>query len=134
MASRNVGSLDYPIGTCRVQLGAIETESKRPTASFVPTGFPSGIYVSEAVLRSQGIVSIVVVACAGGQAVGVDVTRGEANRDNWLCGMDGLREEVVGERDGADGVEHWAPQRRGGMLSWVEVWRCGCMDVVVGSA
>lgn len=42
----------------------------------------------------------------GGEAVELDVAGGEAGGDDGGGGVDGLREEVGGEREGADGVEH----------------------------
>lgn len=53
---------------------------------------------------------------------------GEAGGEDGFGGVDGLREEVGGEREGADCVEHLGARLGGGALVWwVEVWRAGCM-------
>ena len=96
-----------------------------------PGGFDGAVAVfgsASAVVGGGGVggggVIVVVVAVragggaagGGGEAVQFYVAGGEAGGDDGGGGVDGLREEVGGEREAADGVEHLGARGAGG---WV---------------
>lgn len=86
---------------------AIATIPKTSTAAFVSPGSPfclNGPCTGRQYARSA--ILLVAVRGHGGQTEGLDVPSGQANRDNWLFGMDCLGKQLRGEWKGTDCLEH----------------------------
>jgi hypothetical protein len=115
------GSLDDGVPAARVERRAVGAEAQRAAADLVPAraplrrdlpAAPRAAAVGEAARAAPPRRMLVVVDCAVGaqgvrQAQRVHVARGEADGEDGLGWVEGLREEVGGQREGADGFEHF---------------------------
>ena len=81
-----------------------------PTAPFMSPGPPPHIYLPKPTPASTAItimtVLAIVVDSLCGQSIRLHVAGGQADGQERLCGMEGLCEELGGQREGTDVFEH----------------------------
>ena len=100
MACGRVGHLDDAISAGRIQVGAVKAVGEGAAAALVTPRLPGRFYTANA--------SLVAINCIGGERVGVDMARRQADCHDGLLRVDGLGKDIVVERNGAYVLEHAA--------------------------